>query len=97
MKVYVVGEESMSQSVLNIAHQLPSLDQITLRYSLNSWSTYARPKFRQMGTYDLIKNETGDLVRVVADENGSGFFRPFSRRYERNVGVKGSKYLKLII
>lgn len=78
----------MLQSALNMARQLPSLEQITLRYSLESWSVYVRPKLKQTGVYDLIKDESGELVRMIADERGCGIFRPFSRRYKRNLRRK---------
>lgn len=85
-KVYTLGEEDMVQSAANIVRQLPSLEQIILRYTTDPWSFYERMVLRQTGIYQTVYGKKSkEPVRLSAREEGAGLFKRFSRKYEHNL------------
>ncbi|GLB33961.1 hypothetical protein LshimejAT787_0108450 [Lyophyllum shimeji] len=87
-KVWSIAEENMTRSASRIARHVPSLQQVTLLYAKQPWSGLVRIKVKQTGVYDLSVAGNGNVIRVVADENGEGLFRPFTRRYTRNLRLR---------
>lgn len=87
-KVYSIAEENMARSAFRVARHVPSLQHITFLYAKQPWSALIRIKVKQTGVYDLSAAGNGDHIRVVADENGEGLLRPFSRRYTRTLRLR---------
>jgi hypothetical protein len=84
-KVLRFVEEDMPQSALHMARQCPSLKQITLRYGFDSWSDVRPFELMQAGVYDLTADDSGNLIRLDADEVRTGFSGKYARRYQRDL------------
>ncbi|KAF8076554.1 hypothetical protein FPV67DRAFT_1471926 [Lyophyllum atratum] len=84
-KVCSIAEENMARSASRIIRHVPSLQHIALLYAKQPWSSLVRVNVKQTAVYDIGAAGNSDLIRVVADENGQGLVKPFSRRYTRTL------------
>ena len=84
-KVLRFIEEDMPQSALHMARQCPSLERVILRYGFDVWSDVRPFEVMQMGVYDLSTDNSGNFVRLDADELRTGFSGKYIRRYQRDL------------
>lgn len=68
-----------------MACQCPSLEKVILRYGFDVWSDVQPFEMMQMGVYDLIADDAGNLVQLNANEVRTGFTRQHERRYQRDL------------